>query len=70
MVDTEGKSFQTHIKSGKLYQIVCYALLEATGEEVVVYEGIETGSVWVRPLSEFKEKFVEVEKKICLSTKI
>jgi len=47
--------------SGKVYQILEIAKMEATGEVVIVYR--ERGSidnVWVRPASEWWDKFREV----------
>jgi len=47
--------------SGKIYQVLEIAKMEATGEVVIVYR--ERGSidkVWVRPASEWWDKFKEV----------
>jgi len=47
--------------SGKVYQVLEVAKMEATGEVVIVYR--ERGSidnVWVRPASEWWAKFREV----------
>jgi len=47
--------------SGKVYQVLEVAKMEATGEVVIVYR--ERGSidnVWVRPASEWWDKFKEV----------
>jgi hypothetical protein len=47
--------------SGKVYQVLEIAKMEATGEAVIVYR--ERGSihrVWVRPASEWWDKFKEV----------
>lgn len=42
-----------HKKSDTLYLFLCEATIEATGESVVVYRGLNTGKTWVRPSKEF-----------------
>ena len=42
-----------HKKSNILYLFLCEATIEATGESVVVYRGLDTGETWVRPSKEF-----------------
>ncbi len=43
-----------HIKSGGLYEIIAEdATLEADFTTVVVYQNVETGAIWVRPVGEF-----------------
>lgn len=49
-----------HHKGG-LYQVINNALMEGTKEPVVVYKDHPGGYVWVRPLSEWWEKFTAVE---------
>jgi hypothetical protein len=44
---------------GDLYQVLCRALLEHDQTEVVVYANVKSGPFWVRPLSEFLEKFTK-----------
>lgn len=52
-----------HYKRGGRYEIVCLALLEATGENMVVYKALyDDGQIWIRPLEEFVEE-VEWEGK-------
>lgn len=49
-----------HIKSRKVYQVINLAFWEPTTEPVVVYRtlnDLNAKPIWVRPLSEFKEKF-------------
>ncbi|MEY4684598.1 MAG: hypothetical protein RLZ25_1057 [Pseudomonadota bacterium] len=47
--------------SGKVYKVLEIAKMEATGEVVVVYrERFSMGNVWVRPASEWWDKFMEV----------
>jgi hypothetical protein len=41
-----------HNKTGGRYRLIRAALLEKTFEEVVIYES-DSGTVWVRPKSEF-----------------
>ena len=43
-----------HFKGG-YYLLVCYAIDEATGEVLVVYQSLSDGKVWSRPLSVFIE---------------
>ena len=45
-----------HRKTGGLYKLLTPALLEADLSHVAVYEG-EDGTVWVRPLDQFTERF-------------
>lgn len=46
-----------HKKSGNLYVYICTAKYEATREDMVVYKSIEGNITWVRPATEFDEKF-------------
>lgn len=50
----------THYKKGGLYVILCYAIRESDFVSMVVYKSVETLKVWVRPESEFLEKFLSV----------
>lgn len=49
-----------HDKTGDYYRFLNYALMESDKEEVVVYQNVETQSIWVRPFTEFKAKFSPV----------
>lgn len=50
-----------HLKSGGEYVVVVPAAkLEADGTPVVVYESVKDRQVWVRPESEFREKFAKL----------
>lgn len=42
-----------HVKSGTLYDVVAVGYLERDVSPVVVYRGVVSETVWVRPLSEF-----------------
>lgn len=42
-----------HKKTGRLYEVICQGLLEATLEPVTVYQSRVDGRVWVRPSTEF-----------------
>lgn len=42
-----------HIKTGRLYRLVAEAKQEKDLEDVVVYQHIEGGIVWVRNAKEF-----------------
>ena len=47
-----------HIKSGNTYRIVACGWIEATLDNVVIYQDLTPRRfVWVRPLDEFAEKF-------------
>ena len=45
-----------HKKTGGLYRVLYAALIESDLSHVVVYQG-EDGIVWVRPTSEFLDRF-------------
>ncbi|NCB03230.1 MAG: DUF1653 domain-containing protein [Spirochaetia bacterium] len=44
-----------HFKGG-YYIVHSVAKTEETGEEVVVYQSLETGQIWTRPVSSFNER--------------
>lgn len=44
-----------HLKTGGLYVLLCRGLLEKNKTDVVVYQGVITGIVWVRPAVEFDD---------------
>ena len=46
-----------HIKTGEHYGVIGVAYVEATLELVVVYT--RGGTIWTRPLAEFKSRFHE-----------
>jgi len=46
-----------HMKTSKRYNVLHFGNLEATVTPCVVYQSIEQGSIWVRPLAEFLDKF-------------
>jgi len=49
--------YYRHFRNGKLYRILEYATIEATGEEAVVYEAMyDDHRVWIRPKSNFFEE--------------
>jgi len=46
--------FYAHRKTGHIYKSLhMFATVEATGDQVAVYENAETGSVYIRPMNEF-----------------
>ncbi len=49
-----------HLKRGTEYRIICFALRKSDKEKMVVYKHIYDSVIWVRPLTEFNEKFKEV----------
>jgi len=53
-----GKRY-THVKSGKVYEVMSFAVNEADGAQMVVYRNVTAEEQWVRLESEFKEKFVK-----------
>ena len=53
-----GKRY-THVKSGKVYEVMSFAVNEADGAQMVMYRNVTTEDQWVRLESEFKEKFVK-----------
>jgi hypothetical protein len=46
-----------HKKSGFDYHYVGMAFIEATGTPVIIYKNPTTGTMWVRPVTEFFDKF-------------
>lgn len=49
-----------HVKTGSYYKIVeVNAKKEDDGSHVVVYRGQADGQIWVRPYSEFEQKFIK-----------
>ena len=48
-----------HYKGG-LYQLLLTGKLESNGQEMAVYVAFN-GEVWIRPLTEFIEKFTFIE---------
>ncbi len=44
-----------HVKSGGLYEVIAYGKLEVDGSQMTIYRSVETGQIWVRPTSEFKD---------------
>ena len=52
-----GGTYQ-HYK-GNVYKVVGVGKMEATQEDVVIYQGVDHGSpIWVRSLAEFEEEVV------------
>lgn len=55
-----------HYKGGK-YEVLMTGKLENSHEEMVIYKSLSdsgeflAGTIWIRPLSEFKEKFTELK---------
>ena len=47
-------SIYRHFRGG-YYVVQSLAYIESTGEEVVIYQSLQDGRVWVRPLSSFRE---------------
>jgi len=52
-----------HVKTHKLYRFVASGKLENDATAVVVYQSVDTGDIWVRPLLEFCDgRFVQQQK--------
>ena len=49
-----------HYKGGQ-YKLLHIGKLESNGQEMAVYEAYN-GEVWIRPLTEFIEKFTFIEQ--------
>ena len=47
-------SIYRHFKGG-YYLVQSLATIESTGEEVVIYQSLQNGRVWARPLAVFRE---------------
>ena len=47
-------SIYRHFRGG-YYVVQSLAYIESTGEEVVIYQSLQDGRVWVRPLTSFNE---------------
>lgn len=61
MSNLQGISFMSiyrHFKGG-YYIVQSVATEESTGEQVVIYQSLQDGRVWTRPLSVFKEPVPE-----------
>ena len=44
-----------HVKTGGLYKILHLAKIEATLEDVYVYEALKNQTVWIRPKAEMQD---------------
>lgn len=44
-----------HDKTGGVYEVICNATHESTGEMMVVYRNQATGERWARPAAEFND---------------
>lgn len=53
-----GKTYK-HYK-GNLYKIINFAKHSETCEDMIVYESLKTGDVWVRPYSMWNEVVDEI----------
>lgn len=50
-----GAELYRHEKTGGVYEVICNANAEATGELLVIYRNTETGERWARPAEEFND---------------
>lgn len=55
--------FYKHIKSGEIYFVNGFAIRESDLVTQVIYTQGYTGTLFTRPVKEFEEKFVIIEKK-------
>ncbi len=54
-----------HVKTGGLYRIVCLAKVEATLEDVYVYQALRNMTYWTRPQSEMLDgRFILVNSEL------
>lgn len=44
-----------HVNTGEIYEVICNANNEATGEPLIVYRNVIDGFRWVRPAKEFND---------------
>jgi len=47
------KTTYKHVRTNRIYCLLMHASDKATGEEVVVFQSVKTGRVWIRPSQEF-----------------
>ena len=65
--DVKGGALYRHFKGG-LYRVCGFATHTETGETMVIYEDVEWGKIWTRPIEMFcemvgdKPRFEEVEE--------
>ena len=65
--DVKGGALYRHFKDG-LYRVCGFATNTETGETMVIYEDVEWGKIWARPIEMFcemvgdKPRFEEVEE--------
>ena len=51
-----------HLKTGGFYRVIGLAKIEATLEDVYVYEAVSNNTLWVRPKAEMEDgRFVRVK---------
>jgi len=44
-----------HLKTGGFYRILYYAKIEATLDDVYVYEALINQTIWIRPVEEMED---------------
>lgn len=49
------KELYRHNKTGGVYEVICNANMESTGELMVVYRNTATGERWVRTATQFND---------------
>ena len=52
-----GKTYR-HYK-GNIYKVICIAKHSETLEDMIVYQGVDDGKIWVRPKSMWNDKISE-----------
>lgn len=56
-----GPELYRHDKTGGVYEVICNATTESTGELLVIYRNTATGERWARPATEFNDgRFVRL----------
>lgn len=63
-----GKKYR-HYK-GNIYQIIALGKHSETGEDMVVYQNVAKGDIWVRPKSMWNEVVIVDDRKILRFTLI
>ena len=59
---TVGKTYKHH--KGNIYKIIALAKHSETCEDMIVYQNIEKGDIWVRPKSMWNEEVIFQGKKV------
>lgn len=62
-IAADGKALYKHLQTNRIYCLLTHATDKSTGEDMVVYQSVKTGRIWIRPSQEFFDgRFEEVSK--------